>query len=79
MSMSLVQRIAQLRTPVRSLLLLYFINTFTGNLTGVFVQIQVFQIFPDLVTNIAGAMFSFTGAMVGFFFFFWLYCEPLFA
>lgn len=51
---------------MRSLLFLYFINCFTGTLTAVFIQIKVFQAFPDLSINIIGAMSAFTGTMVGF-------------
>ncbi len=63
---SLLKQFTELRRPVRSLILLYYIYGFTGTLTGIFVQIKVYKMFPDLITNIVGAMFSFTGVMVGF-------------
>jgi MFS family permease len=59
-------RLKALRTPVRSLLYLYWIYAFTNGLTTAFVQIAVFQMFSSLYTNIVGTMLAFTGIMVGF-------------
>ncbi len=63
---SIFGRLRELRTPIRSLLYLYFIYEFTSMLTVIFMQIAVFKMFSDISTNIIGVMLSFTGAMIGF-------------
>lgn len=69
MPTSFFGRVKALRTPVRSLLYLYFIFGFITALTATFVQISVFKMFGDISTNIIAAMLTFTGIMVGFCFF----------
>ena len=69
MLLPIVYRIKALRTPVRSLLYLYFIFGFTSVLTSTFVQIAIFKMFSDIQTNILSGMLMFTGIMVGFCFF----------
>lgn len=59
-------RFRGLRTPVRSLVFLYWIYTFTGALAGGFIQIFLFELFSDIRLNIIASMVSFTGIMVGF-------------
>lgn len=58
-----------LRTPVRSLLYIYWISALTNGLASIFVTISVFQKFSSVSINIVGAMLSMTGVMIGFCFF----------
>lgn len=69
MFISFFERIQSLRTPVRSLLYLFWIYVFTSSLATIFVQIAIFKMFSSLQVNIISAMFTFTGIMVGFCFF----------
>ncbi len=55
-----------LRPPVRSLVLLYWIYTFTSSLTWVFTQIFLYSRFQSLTLNTVSSLLLFTGIMVGF-------------
>lgn len=61
-----LNRIRGLRQPVRSLLYLYWIGIFIFDIMASFLQIAVFKMFSDVSVNIAGAIFSYTGIMLGF-------------
>lgn len=61
-----------LRPSVRSLVLLYWIYTFTASLTWVFTQIFLYSRFQSLTLNIVATLLLFTGIMVGFCVFGWL-------
>lgn len=63
---SIFQRIKSLRTPVRSLLYLFWIYAFTGSLVTTFIQIAIFKMFSSVSANIISTMLTFTGTMVGF-------------
>lgn len=66
MFFSIFNRIQKLRTPVRSLLYLFWIYVFVNSLVSTFIQIAIFKMFSNLQTNIIAVMFSFTGIMFGF-------------
>lgn len=66
MLISFYNRIQTLRTPVRSLLYLFWIYAFTGSLATTFIQIAIFRMFSSVEVNIVSAMLAFTGVMVGF-------------
>lgn len=59
-------RVKTLRPSVRSLLYLYWINAFTTGLTGVFIQIFLYEKFTNLSLNVLATLFLFTGIMLGF-------------
>jgi len=56
----------KLRRPVRSLVFLFWIYSFTGALIGVFTQIFLYQRFADITLNVYATQVFFTGIMVGF-------------
>ena len=55
-----------MRTPVRSLVFLFWVYEFAYSLVSVFVQVFLYQKFTDLSFNIIATMFLYTGIMVGF-------------
>lgn len=59
-------RFRAMRPPVRSLVFLCWINSFTSGLTGIFIQIFLYQRFNNLSLNILATMSLYTGLMVGF-------------
>lgn len=59
-------RVMALRPSVRSLLYLYWINAFTTGLTGIFIQIFLYQKFTSLPFNVLATMALYTGIMIGF-------------
>jgi len=59
-------QIKLLRTPVRSLIYLYWIYSFTSSLVVIFIQIVIFKMFLSVPVNIVAVMFTFTGTMIGF-------------
>jgi MFS transporter, YQGE family, putative transporter len=59
-------KIRALRPSVRSLLFLYWINAFTTGLTGVFMQIFLYQKFTDISLNVLATMSLYTGILAGF-------------
>ncbi len=61
-----LSRVKALRPSVRSLLYLYWINAFTTGLTGVFIQIFLYQKFTSLPLNVLATMSLHTGIMLGF-------------
>lgn len=61
-----VENFVNLRAPVRSLVLLFWVYSFTGALIGVFTQIFLYQRFANVTLNVYAMMVFFTGIMVGF-------------
>ncbi|MDE1924829.1 MAG: MFS transporter [Patescibacteria group bacterium] len=61
-----IQKIRALRPSVRSLLFLYWINAFTTGLTGVFIQIFLYQKFTSISLNVLATMVLYSGIMLGF-------------
>lgn len=59
-------RFKELRTSVRSLVYLFWIFTFTGNVTGVFTQIFLYEKFTSVSFNVIASMVFNTGTMIGF-------------
>src|ERR1700679_3788583 len=59
-------KIKSLGPSVRSLLFLYWINAFTTGLTGVFIQIFLYQKFTSIPLNVLATMALYTGIMLGF-------------
>ena len=54
------------RPPVRSLIFLIWIYSFTSSLIGVFTQIYLYQKFTNLSLNIIAQLMLYTGIMIGF-------------
>lgn len=61
-----ISNFKQLRTPVKSLVYLFWTYAFTGSLIGVFLQIFLYERFSDITLNIYSTMIFYTGIMVGF-------------
>ncbi|MES2135307.1 MAG: MFS transporter [Patescibacteria group bacterium] len=59
-------RFKGLRPPVRSLVFLFWIFTFTGSVTGIFTQIFLYERFTSVFFNVVASMLFNTGTMVGF-------------
>lgn len=56
----------ELRPPVKAMVYLAWIYSFVSALTGMFVQIFLYQRFGSVTFNIVGMMLYFTGCAVGF-------------
>lgn len=67
MPSSLLVRFRALRTPVRSLVYLFWIYAFSGSLLSAFTQIFLYQRFADVRLNVIATMLFFTGIVTGFF------------
>lgn len=67
MPSTMLARFRALRTPVRSLVYLFWIYAFSGSLLSAFTQIFLYQRFVDVRLNIIATMLFFTGIVVGFF------------
>lgn len=59
-------KVRVLRPPLRSLVFLYWIFTFTSSLVGIFIQLFLFKQFGNITFNVLALMVWFTGIMVGF-------------
>lgn len=55
-----------MRSPVRSLVFLYWIYVFTGALTNVFTQVLLYERYSSVALNVTAMIIFFTGLMVGF-------------
>lgn len=55
-----------MRPSVRSLVFLYWINALTTGLTGVFIQIFLYQKFSSISLNVVATMCLYTGILFGF-------------
>ncbi len=55
-----------LRPAVRAMVYLHWTYGFVGSLTGMFVQIYLYQRFGSVTFNVIGLMFYFTGCALGF-------------
>ncbi len=55
-----------LRSPLRSLIFLFWVYSFVSRAVGAFSQIYIYQMFGSVQLNILAAMSNFTGIMIGF-------------
>ncbi len=55
-----------LRSPLRSLIFLFWVYSFVSRAVGAFSQIYIYQKFGSVQLNIFAAMSNFTGIMIGF-------------
>lgn len=63
---STIDNFQALRRPVKVMLYLHWIYSFSSSLTGMFVQIYLYQRFSSITFNIIGQMGYFLGCAIGF-------------
>jgi len=63
---STINNFRALRPPVKAMVYLHWIYSFVGALTGMFVQIYLYQRFGSVTFNIIGLVFYFLGCALGF-------------